>query len=209
MSIIFYLARHGQSYGNLNGNISGSNPELTPLGFQQAKQLAQKIQGVPLSAIYASTLIRAQQTAAAVATAKNLPLQIEENLKERFFGSLEGKTAEQVQKVHAKKYEDFGNAPLQEQMNWKIVEDEETFSQVMKRVENFLNVFENKESEQHILLVSHANVLVPMLVYLGFASFHELPNGSIQNTGFIKIFKDKSVIKLIGVDGISKKSLLS
>ena len=204
MPITFYLARHGQSFGNLNGDMAGGDPELTPLGLEQAEKLIEKFADIPLNAVYASTRIRTQQTAKPVATHKKLPIQVIDHLKERFFGSLEEKTGEEIMKLHGDKYRAFDVAPFEEQMHWKLVEDEETFAEVMDRVVGFMNTFEHDENEQHILLVSHANVLVPMLVHLGFASFKQLPNGSIQNTSFIKILKDDEGIKLLGVDGITK-----
>ncbi len=205
MAITFYLARHGESFGNIGGDITGSNPELTPLGWRQADTLAKKFSHIPLTAVYASTLIRSQQTAMAIASAKNIPLQITAALNERHFGSLEGVSGLQVQALHGEKYRAFSNAPLTEQLNWKLVADEETFGEVIGRMLDFFDGFDDEQPNQQVLLVSHANVLVPLLVHLGFATFSEIPKGSVTNTGFIKIIKDVAGNRIVGVDGISKE----
>jgi len=58
------LARHGQSHGNLDRSL-GPNTELTELGREQAKRLANWLaeQGYAFTALYCSTLRRARQTA--------------------------------------------------------------------------------------------------------------------------------------------------
>ncbi len=56
-----HLVRHGQAYDE-NG-VDAHGPELTPMGRQQARQLAKRISSKPYSAIYCSDLTRARQTA--------------------------------------------------------------------------------------------------------------------------------------------------
>jgi len=61
------LARHGQSYGNLDRSL-GPDTELTDLGHQQATRLAGWLaaQDYAFSGFYCSTLRRARQTAAVI-----------------------------------------------------------------------------------------------------------------------------------------------
>jgi glucosyl-3-phosphoglycerate phosphatase len=63
-----YLLRHGQSYFNLHFNRTRKDPgiedpELTPLGVQQARAAAASLSATPLTRIIVSPYTRALQTA--------------------------------------------------------------------------------------------------------------------------------------------------
>ena len=64
-NLVLYLARHGESVSNFKKIFIGrsEDPELTEKGIQQARSLAKSLQGKKISAIYASALTRARQTA--------------------------------------------------------------------------------------------------------------------------------------------------
>jgi probable phosphoglycerate mutase len=83
--------RHGETAWNRESRIQGHlDIPLSPLGLAQAQRLAQALAGEPLDAIYASDLVRARQTAAAVAERVGLPVQEDAGLRERGFGCFEG-----------------------------------------------------------------------------------------------------------------------
>jgi len=83
----FYLIRHGQKMTQVG------NPPLTRLGILQAQTTGQYLQNLAIQKISASPLLRTQQTAEYLATTLFLPIQTQENLKERFNWSVEsGKT---------------------------------------------------------------------------------------------------------------------
>jgi probable phosphoglycerate mutase len=65
-------------------------PPLTELGHQQAEALADELALEPVVGVYASTAVRAQQTAAPVAARHGLPVEIVDGLHEVFLGDLEG-----------------------------------------------------------------------------------------------------------------------
>lgn len=71
-----YLTRHGQTTANVARQLDTAVPghDLTDLGRQQATELAQRMRREPLTAVYSSDLVRAQQTAAPLAD--DLGLQI-------------------------------------------------------------------------------------------------------------------------------------
>jgi probable phosphoglycerate mutase len=66
------------------------DPPLSPLGVRQAERVAGRLGGERLSAIYASTLIRTQQTAAPLAARAELDIRVEHDLREVFLGAGEG-----------------------------------------------------------------------------------------------------------------------
>lgn len=56
-----YIIRHGETYGNINGD-GFTETDLTENGFLQAKLLGERFKDEQIDAIYTSTLIRAVKT---------------------------------------------------------------------------------------------------------------------------------------------------
>lgn len=85
------LIRHGQTPSNLHSLLDTGvpGPGLTELGHEQAAALPQTLAGYRIDAIYASTQLRAQLTAAPLAAARGLPVQVRAGLREVSAGDLE------------------------------------------------------------------------------------------------------------------------
>ncbi|MBN2303928.1 MAG: histidine phosphatase family protein [Anaerolineae bacterium] len=79
-----FLVRHGQSYVNLEDWAGGHvDAGLTPLGQQQAERLAVWMaRTVQITALYTSTMKRAQETAAYLARAAGIAAQSDDRLRE-------------------------------------------------------------------------------------------------------------------------------
>ncbi len=91
-SLRIFLARHGQSELNLAQRISGqSNARLSEKGLQQAAALSDVLRHEPLTAIYASSLERAKQTARPTAVAHGINITEMDELSEIRLGILEGR----------------------------------------------------------------------------------------------------------------------
>ncbi|MDQ0378016.1 histidine phosphatase family protein [Amycolatopsis thermophila] len=88
-----YLVRHGQTPANVAKKLDTAlpGPPLTELGREQARQLAEKLATEPVQAVYASHATRAQQTAAPLAEALDLPVERVEGVHEIVVGDLEGR----------------------------------------------------------------------------------------------------------------------
>jgi bisphosphoglycerate-dependent phosphoglycerate mutase len=86
------FVRHGQSYGNVSGNIDTKvpGPVLTPLGQQQAQDIVKVLGDNNYDAIYASTMVRTQQTATPMSQYLGLPIQVLPGLQEIEAGDYEG-----------------------------------------------------------------------------------------------------------------------
>jgi len=87
-----HLVRHGESTWNTLGLAQGHNDlaQLTGRGLRQAADAAEGFRGRLVSALYASDLRRALQTAAAFAAVLGLPVLADARLRERSLGVLEG-----------------------------------------------------------------------------------------------------------------------
>jgi probable phosphoglycerate mutase len=64
-----YLIRHAQSQGNTGEDLTTGDPDLTEIGWEQARRLGERMKGQRLDAVYASPLRRTQETALAIADA--------------------------------------------------------------------------------------------------------------------------------------------
>ncbi len=88
-----YLVRHGQTPGNVGHLLVGhTDMALDELGLNQARQVGLRMQSAPLDAVVASPLSRAHVTAAEIARHHDIPVTLDERLKEINFGHAEGLT---------------------------------------------------------------------------------------------------------------------
>lgn len=85
------LIRHGQTPSNVGHHLDTAEPGpgLTDLGHEQARELPAALAGEPIDALYVSTLLRTQQTAAPLAEERGLALRIRRGLREITAGRLE------------------------------------------------------------------------------------------------------------------------
>ena len=84
-----YLARHGQTDWNFEGRLQGTtDTELNATGRQQASELAERLKGIHLDAVYSSALRRSRDTAeVARGVAQLFPLP---GFNERHLGKFQG-----------------------------------------------------------------------------------------------------------------------
>jgi broad specificity phosphatase PhoE len=85
------LIRHGQTPSNLKHllDTGAPGPGLTPLGQDQAAALPQALAAEKIEALYVSTLLRTQLTAAPLAAATGMEVQVRDGLRELIAGDLE------------------------------------------------------------------------------------------------------------------------
>lgn len=85
-----FLARHGQTDGNLNRRAQGwTDTPLNETGRTHAALLAERLAGVHLDAIYSSTLSRSRETAQAVAAGRTVAVTSVPGLREIGLGRFE------------------------------------------------------------------------------------------------------------------------
>jgi probable phosphoglycerate mutase len=92
------LVRHGETDWNAARRIQGqTNSPLNERGRAQANALADELAGEPITAVYSSDLDRARETAEILAGRLGLPVVVDPALRERNFGSWEGKTVDELE----------------------------------------------------------------------------------------------------------------
>ena len=93
----FLFIRHGQTEWNAQGRWQGfTDIPLNETGRAQAQALAKRLASWPLNAVYSSDLVRAAETAQALATPHNLQPILDAHWRERGLGQLEGLTQPEI-----------------------------------------------------------------------------------------------------------------
>ncbi|HWN31522.1 MAG TPA: histidine phosphatase family protein [Pseudonocardia sp.] len=111
---LLVLVRHGQTQSNVLKSLDSRppGPPLNELGFAQAEALGLAMAVEPVTAVYASTAVRAQQTAAPLAARLGLPVEVVTGVHEVFCGDLEGRADEAAREVFDEVYAAWADGDL-------------------------------------------------------------------------------------------------
>jgi probable phosphoglycerate mutase len=152
----YFLMRHGESEANVANRIVGDPGVgclafgLTPRGKQQALDSALRSGLSSETMIFCSDFLRARQTAEIVGQALGCSSPVlEPRLRERFFGTLEGTSADNYARVWSQDDVDPDGSP------WGA----EPASLVAQRSGQLWLELESLHSGKCILLVSHGDTL--------------------------------------------------
>ena len=152
MATTLYLIRHGETDHNLSGRMQGwLDIPLNALGFHQAKLLAHRFRGKSIDAVYTSPLMRAAETARAVAEAVDAPLTFDARLREYNMGDWSGLTFDEVVALEPR----FALHHTEELPIPKGESAQEMYDRVMP----FLREVIEKHAGQHVVAVSHGGTL--------------------------------------------------
>ncbi len=142
-----YIARHGQTQLNLEDRVCGSTDiPLTETGLQQAQKLADNCENLNIDIIIASPMVRAQQTAKAVAERLNLPVITDSRLREQDFGRWE-KHPRKATDYQAEKRRYFSNH-----------NGGESVLKLAQRVYNAMDDIISTYGDKNVLIVCHGGV---------------------------------------------------
>jgi probable phosphoglycerate mutase len=87
----FIIVRHGETAWNLEGRYQGhADSGLTETGLAQARLLAERFACDPVSRLYSSDLGRACETARIIASRTGRELHLDQRLRERSLGVMQG-----------------------------------------------------------------------------------------------------------------------
>jgi probable phosphoglycerate mutase len=168
---ILLLIRHGENDYTKKHKLAGRLPRvhLNEHGQKQAQALGEALKDVPIKSIYSSPLERAVETAAPIAKARGLEIQIEKGLLETNVGKWQGRSL----------------ASLRLQKHWKVVQhapsraqfpEGETFYELQTRVAAALDAIVRKHKPKDIIAcVFHADP-----IKLAIAHYIGLPLDNFQ-----------------------------
>jgi broad specificity phosphatase PhoE len=154
--IHFVLIRHGETDWNREGRWQGqADVPLNSHGLEQAASLAQSLNGLTrLDAIYSSDLLRARQTAAALAQAAGLSVRLDPRLREIHQGEWQGLRVEEIEARYSHVFHQRSQDP------WEVAPPGgETAAQVRGRVKAALNEIAQRHPDGTVAIVSHGFTL--------------------------------------------------
>jgi alpha-ribazole phosphatase len=149
-----YLVRHGkiQLPDDQRRYIGHYEAPLDEMGIQQARCLQQRLEGVPLTAVYCSDLSRSLGTAEIIVDDRDVPIFTRQDLREIHLGEWEGRTFADIEQRFPDEFRKRGSDIVKFRISGG-----ESFADCNKRV---LTAFRDilKTSTGNILVVGHAGV---------------------------------------------------
>lgn len=189
------LVRHGQTEWNHNMKYQGhADTCLSPIGEQQARLLARRLQDVPFTAVYASDLKRAFDTAKIVAASHNLSVQVMPQLREIKFGDWEGLTSAEIEA----RWPD-GLRRLYTEPETLIIPGGETFRQLRQRAVGAVHTLVQRHPHDTVVVVSHGGTIRTIICATLGISLNRVWNIRQDNTAvnILEYYDDRVVLALL------------
>ena len=156
---MIYIVRHGQTAKNKANILQGrSDIPLNETGVKQAEETGRKLAdaGVVIQKVWSSPLIRARQTAEAIAP--GVPCLTDDRLIEMDYGPYEGMDLNDPAPEVLTFFRDFVHNPAPEGM--------EPLSEVVRRAGEFLEEIRQEAAYADLLISTHAIAMKGILEYL-------------------------------------------
>lgn len=192
-----YLVRHGETEWNRKKIFQGKGDSpLTDIGMEQAVILGEYMaeKNIEIDEIFSSPLGRAKNTAELIFPQREIIL--DERIQEMGFGSWEGKNILEIQKHEELNYHNFFH-------NANLYKNEthggESFVEVEKRVESFLNELISEYKDKTLLIVSHGLLLKVLLMYIKKENLQNFWKSEVLNNTSLSLinYNDKWEINYI------------
>ena len=164
-----YIVRHGQTDWNVQRKLQGhTDIPLNEQGRLQAQQLHEQFASISFTKVVSSDLARAHSTAALiVGTDKAVTIETSPLLRERCFGTWEGRLATDLQ-VHLKQTFDLENLTQEEYLALKWEDTVESYADVYQRMQTWFRSVSGTMKEGPVLLATHGGVLRAILSRLNY-----------------------------------------
>ncbi|KGX83202.1 histidine phosphatase family protein [Pontibacillus marinus] len=159
--LTLYITRHGETVWNTQKRMQGwSDSELTDNGVKDAVSLGKRIKDVDFVSIYSSPSNRTQMTASLIQGNRDIPILLDDNLREINMGDWEGNTISFIENMYPEEYYSFWNTPHLYRSH-----KGESFYDLRHRVMKFLCNIQEKYTSGNILIVTHAVVIKTLLAF--------------------------------------------
>lgn len=149
-----YLVRHAQSQGNTGEDLTTGDPDITEVGWEQARRLGERLKGQRIDRIYASPLRRTQQTASAIGQVSGLDVLPKADLTEVVLGQADY----DIRLLPEKKRERVAERIMTEG-TWDAFPGSEGSAAARKRVRSVIHEIVDAHPGERLVLVSHAGFI--------------------------------------------------
>jgi broad specificity phosphatase PhoE len=185
-SITVTFVRHAQSEANASGILDTSvpGPGLSPEGKSQAEQLAHQLARNNYDAVYASTMVRTQQTAAPLAAELGKQVEVLPGLQELNAGWYEGKPVSMSPSTYLLAPADWINGDVQDSIPGSISGKEfnDRFTGAMQKI--YDSGHKNPVVFSHLYAIEYWTLMNAKNAKDSLLTSHPLPNvGRVVITG--------------------------
>jgi broad specificity phosphatase PhoE len=191
---VLLLIRHGQTDW-LGKKLAGRLPgiSLNATGRAEAARIADSLSRMRLAAVYSSPLERARETAEPIARQQDLEIQFTDALLEVEFGSLTGKTFEELKTIDVWKQLHVDPARTS-------FPGGESLAAVQQRAVQWVEQTARSDEARRIAAVSHADTIRLVLAHylsMPLVAFHSL----LIDPAAVSILRfEKKIVRVIGVN---------
>jgi alpha-ribazole phosphatase len=196
MSIKLILIRHGETLWAKENRYQGhTDVELSERGRKQVKLLAKRLAKEKITAIYASDLQRASETAKAIAKFHSLKVKETPLLREISFGDWEGLKFEEIEARDKELVKKWKN----DLPNFRPPQGE-SLPELKARAEKFLQKILKRHKGENIIVVSHGGfirIILCSLFNLDFSKFFWRIKQDLGAINIIEFFEGEPVISLL------------
>lgn len=156
-----HLVRHGQTSWNVERRIQGqTEASLTPIGIEQAREVAKQLQDVNFDRAYSSSSERARDTARYILEHHEVSLELRDDLREIFLGDWEGLLYADVKVSHPEQHQHFWEDPSR-----FALPGAESFHDLQARAVAAVESIIRDNEGRTILIVSHGAFIKALLCH--------------------------------------------
>lgn len=202
MSIVL-LIRHATTDYVKNGVLAGLTPgiHLNAEGQRQADDLAKRLAGLSLHAIYSSPVDRAVDTAKAIAICQKLDVAIRERLGEADCGDWTGKPIKELDNTETWKM--IQTKPV----GVKLGGNGESIDQVQRRMVAEIDELVRRHPDQIIAVVSHADPIKSVLAHYLRMDLNDFQRLALSPASVSALVFDKENVRLVRMNDNGKLEL--
>ena len=183
------LVRHAETEDNANLRLSGwTDTDLSPRGESQVEVLADHFnrEHGQVDELYASPLIRARRTAEAIgALTGHTPIFLDD-LREMYFGELDGRPFEELREAYAHLLQADENSEL-EDFVWPNGESRSGFTQRVLRVVQYIA---QRHPGRPVGVVTHGGVIATLMTILHGESAANWRKWVVPNASLTEVLWD-------------------
>jgi probable phosphoglycerate mutase len=180
------LFRHGQTDWNVKGKLQGHTDEpLNEEGEKQALGLKEKLKGIVPVNVFSSDLSRACKTSAIVLSDRKVEIVKTPALRERYMGAWEGRLTTELKGWFKEKNISTESLSRDEYLSHRWQDDIETYSEVYKRLQNFIKLQASSHIGSTVFMSSHGGVLRSLLYH--HLDFHPNLRWQVSNCAYLKL----------------------
>ena len=176
--MIMYLIRHGATDWNRLKLLQGQTDiPLNEEGIASAIECGKRLEDIDFARIYVSPLQRAAKTAELIRGDRDIPLVVDERIKEIAFGDIEGVDINQVTDP---KYKENYKYFFYEPNKYQPIAGGETLQSLVDRADDFMADIVSKEADDAIVLVvAHGAVIKALQMHALGRELAEIWQGGV------------------------------